>query len=168
MNAPHPITHWWGSLLAATMTTLLLSMLLSFALAENTDQIIQQQQQQQRSVAAERKQNEHLSTKITSSSSTTNNVVGSNNNRPYPPRPSSVIRIDLDDFLRIMDNITATTSSTTTAVVAVDTIAKSDHEGTEKFNVPKNPAIENYPEKRFVSPSLSHTHTLSLSLCTHL
>jgi hypothetical protein len=147
MNASHPITHRWGSLLAATMTTLLLSMIPLVTLAENTDQMILKQQQTS-VAAAERKPN---TAKI--SPSYTTNYVGNTNKLPYPQRPSSIIQIDLDYFLHVMENITS----------AADTMAKSDDDA-ETFHVPKNPVVNSYPRKRLVSPfSLS----LSLSLSLH-
>lgn len=143
MNASHPITHRWGSLLAATMTTLLLSMIPLVTLAENTDQMILKQQQTS-VAAAERKPN---TAKI--SPSYTTNYVGNTNKLPYPQRPSSIIQIDLDYFLHVMENITS----------AADTMAKSDDDA-ETFHVPKNPVVNSYPRKRLVSP-----FSLSLSLC---
>jgi len=154
MNASHPITHRWGSLLAATMTTLLLSIIPLVTLAENTDQMILKQQQTS-VAAAERKPN---TAKI--SPSYTTNYVGNTNKLPYPQRPSSIIQIDLDYFLHVMENITS----------AADTMAKSDDDA-ETFHVPKNPVVYSYPRKRFVSPfslSLSASRMTLLRVCYHI
>ena len=72
-------------------------------------------------------------------------LVGNSNDQPYPKRPSSIIRIDLDDFLSINSTISSSADTITTEDEDEDAVV-------EELHVPKkNPAIKIMPEIRFVS-----------------
>ena len=72
-------------------------------------------------------------------------LVGNSNDQPYPKRPSSIIRIDLDDFLSINSTISSSADTITTEDEDEDTVV-------EKLHAPKkNPAVKSMPEIRFVS-----------------
>jgi len=141
MNASPPIQYRWSSLLIA-----LAIISSSLTLAEDTDdRIIQQQrQQQQRNVAAANDvvaQNEDNLAKLISSRD-------SNNEPSYPQRPNSNIQIDLEEYLSIiMDN---TTSSLTEHTMLTEKKEEEDNIVVETLpEPPKNPAVNQLPEKRF-------------------
>ena len=72
-------------------------------------------------------------------------LVGNSNDQPYPKRPSSIIRIDLDDFLSINSTISSSADTITTEDEDEDAVV-------EKLHAPKkNPAVKSMPEIRFVS-----------------
>ena len=144
-NASPPIQYRWCSLLIA-----LAIISSSLTLAEDTDdRIIQQQrQQQQRNVAAANDvvaQNEDNLAKLISSRD-------SNNEPSYPQRPNSNIQIDLEEYLSIiMDN---TTLSLTEHTKLTEKKEEEDNIVVETLpEPPKNPAVNQFPEKRFVSSS---------------
>ncbi len=137
MNSSPPITHRWCSLLIA------IAAVVSFTLAEDIENIIQQQQQKNAAAGVE-EQNEHTEKIIISSS-----LVGDSNNQPYPKRPSSIIQIDLDDFLSSIDMDNTTSLS---ADMDEDELLQD-----EPIRIRKNEvsSANRIPQKRFVSLLIS-------------
>mmetsp|Transcript_14562 Transcript_14562/g.21940 ORF Transcript_14562/g.21940 Transcript_14562/m.21940 type:complete len:263 (-) Transcript_14562:91-879(-) len=79
-------------------------------------------------------------------------LVGNSNDQPYPKRPSSIIRIDLDDFLSINSTISSSADTITTEDEDEDTVV-------EKLHAPKkNPAVKSMPEMRFTLWSELSSH----------
>ena len=76
----------------------------------------------------------------------------SNTNHP-PKRPTStttMIQIDLDEYLNVMDN--TTTSVTENIKLTTEEEEKDDAVVENKLpELHKNPAVQQFPEKRFVS-----------------
>lgn len=151
MNASPP-TGRWRSLLIAIAT------IASFTLAEETENIIHQQQPNQqkgqKNAAADvKEENEHTAKIIISPS-----LVGDSNNQPYPKRPSSIIQIDLDDFLSIIDMDNATSLSDDT---------DQDKWQDESIRIQKNEVSSplGIPQKRFVSllfPTVRQQYTVAV------
>ncbi len=146
MNAVSPrITqHRWCSLLIA------IAAISSVTLAEDTDeQIIQQQQGNNAAAGNVQQQNNIIMANRISSS-----LIGDTTSN-HPKRPTTgtttMIQIDLDEYLNVMDNST-TTSVTENIKLTTEEKEEEDAVVENKLpELPKNPAVQQFPEKRFVS-----------------
>ena len=149
MNAVSPriIQHRWCSLLIA-----IAAISSSLTLAEDTDEHNQQQQQRNNAEAAAgnvQQQNEQIIMANRISSSQIGDTT-SNNNHPKRPTGTTMIQIDLDEYLNVMDNSTSLVMEN----IKLTTEEKEDEEAVDENKMPelpKNPAVQQFPEKRFVS-----------------
>ena len=144
MNAVSPrITHHRWCYLLITIAAIS-----SVTLAEDTDeQIIQQQQ---RNAAADvQQQNKQIIMANRISSSLIGDTTSNTNHHPKRPTGTTMIQIDLDEYLNVMDN---TTSSSVTEHIKLTEKEEDDAVDENKLpELPKNPAVQQFPEKRFVS-----------------
>ena len=146
MNAVSPrITqHRWCYLLIA-----IAAMSSSLTLADDTDDPIIQQQQRNNEAAGNVQQNEQIIMANRISSSLIGDTTSNTNHHPKRPTGTTMIQIDLDEYLNVMDN---TTTSSVMENLKLTEKEEDDAVDENKLpELPKNPAVQQFPEKRFVS-----------------
>jgi hypothetical protein len=167
MNAVSPrITHHrWCSLLIA-----IAAISSSLTLAEDTDDPIIQQQQQNNNAAGAGNVQQQNEQNIIMANRISTSLIGdtTSTTNPHPKRPTgttTMIQIDLDEYLNVMDN---TTSSSVTEHIKLTTEEKDEDDAVDENKLPelpKNPAVQQFPEKRFVSLPFILLYTSDISIC---